>query len=65
MRKHNKPKPGKKKPLIDAEIERLKAILIQVIKRLAKYEPEALDLLDQVTPSDPDDAIDDLTGEEE
>jgi hypothetical protein len=32
---------------------------------LAKYEPEALDLLDQVTPSDPDDAIDDLTGEEE
>src|SRR5262249_3743948 len=58
----NKPKPGKKKPVIDAEIERLKALLIKVIKRLAKYEPEAVELLDQVTAQDPNDSLDDFTG---
>jgi hypothetical protein len=63
---HNKPKKtGKKKPLIDAEIERLKALLIKVIQRLAKYEPEAMQLLDQITPQDPDDSLDDLTGDRE
>ena len=43
-----------------AEIERLKALLIQVIKRLIKYEPDAAELLDQLNPSDPDDGIGDL-----
>jgi hypothetical protein len=61
----NKPKPGKKKPLIDAEIERLRALLILVIKRLIKHEPDAAELLDQVTPHDPDDALDDLNGDDE
>jgi hypothetical protein len=61
-RGHNKPKAakGKKKPAGWAEIERLKALLIQVIKRLIKYEPDAAELLDQVTPSDPDDGLGDL-----
>jgi hypothetical protein len=30
---------------------------IQVIKRLAKHEPDALDLLDQIHPADPSDEI--------
>jgi hypothetical protein len=56
----NKP-PGKKKPAFSAEVERLKALLIKVIKRLAKYEPEAVELLDQVQPADePNDEIGDL-----
>jgi hypothetical protein len=58
----NKPKQGKKKPLIDFEIERLRALLILVIKRLIRHEPDAAELLDQVTPQDPDDALDDLYG---
>jgi hypothetical protein len=58
-RGHNKPPKIKKpKPVVSAEIERLKAMLLQVIKRLAKYEPEAIDLLDQVQPpSDPSDSL--------
>ena len=37
----------------------LKALLLQIIKRLAKYEPEALELLDQVNPpGDPNDSLD-------
>jgi len=60
-RGHNKPKQkNQKKPTGWAEIERLKALLIQVIKRLAKYEPDATELLDQVNPSDPDDGVGDL-----
>jgi hypothetical protein len=61
-RGHNKPKAakGKKKPVTSFEIERLKALLLQVIKRLIKYEPDAAELLDQVTPADPDDGIGDL-----
>jgi hypothetical protein len=54
----NQPKRARKKPQpkpqVTAETERLKTLLIQVIKRLAKHEPEALDLLDQVMPSEPD-----------
>ncbi len=61
MKKHNQPKKAaKKKPAVSAETERLKALLIQIIQRLAKYEPDALKLLDQVYPADPDDAIDDV-----
>jgi hypothetical protein len=45
---------------VSAETERLKALLVQVIKRLAKYEPAALDLLDQLHLSDPDDGVGDL-----
>jgi hypothetical protein len=58
----NRPKKkGEKKPLTSAEIERLKALLIQVIKRLIKYEPEARDLLDQVNPpGEPNDSLDDI-----
>jgi hypothetical protein len=48
------------KKTVDPEIERLRALLIQVIKRPAKYEPEALELLDQLHPDDPDDGLGDL-----
>jgi hypothetical protein len=50
------------KPLISAETERLKALLIQVIKRLAKHEPDALELLDQIMPKEPelDDSVEDI-----
>jgi hypothetical protein len=64
MRRHNQKAKGKK-PAVTAETERLKSLLIQVIKRLTKYEPEAMQLLDQVIPSDPDDDVGDLAGEEE
>jgi len=60
---HNKPEPKAKqpKPIVSAEIERLRALLIQVIKRLIKHEPEAAQLLDQVTPPDlPDDGVDNI-----
>jgi hypothetical protein len=61
MRGHNKPpKKGPKKPAVSVETERLKALLIVVIKRLAKYEPDALDLLDQIHATDPDDRVDDV-----
>jgi hypothetical protein len=59
MRGHNKP-PGKKKPAVTAETERLKELLIIVIKRLIKYDPSASDLLDQVYRTAPDDQVDDL-----
>jgi hypothetical protein len=61
MRGHNKPK-GEKKPPVTYETERLKALLIQVIKRLAKHEPDAMDLLDQIHAADPEDRADDLYG---
>jgi hypothetical protein len=38
----------------------LRALVILVIKRLIKHEPDAAELLDQVTPQNPDDALDDL-----
>jgi hypothetical protein len=60
LRRHNKPPKTIKKPAVSAETERLKALLVQVIKRLAKYEPAALDLLDQLHLSDPDDGVGDL-----
>jgi hypothetical protein len=52
----NKPKKAKgpKKPQVTAETERLKVLLIQVIKRLAKHEPDALELLDKIMPSEPE-----------
>ena len=60
----NKPKPTKKKPAVNAETERLRALLIKVIKLLAKYEPDtARELLDQVMPQvqpDFDDSLDDI-----
>jgi hypothetical protein len=59
MRGHNRPS-GKKKPAVTYETERLKALLIQVIKRLAKYEANAMDLLDQIHAADPEDHADDL-----
>jgi len=35
--------------------------MLKVIKRPAKYEPDALELLDQVAPAaDPDDGIEDI-----
>jgi hypothetical protein len=62
---HNKPPKIKKakKPVTNAEIERLKALLIEVIRRLAKYEPDALDLLKQVTPQDPNDSLEGILDE--
>lgn len=60
MRGHNKPPKGKKKPIVNAEVERLRAILIQVIRRLAKYEPKAIELLDEISVADPDDNVDDI-----
>jgi hypothetical protein len=59
LRGHNT-KTGKKKPAVTYETERLKALLVQVIKRLAKYEADALDMLDQIHSADPEDRIDDL-----
>jgi hypothetical protein len=41
---------NKKKPVVNAETERLWALLVKVIKRLAKHEPDAAALLDQVMP---------------
>jgi hypothetical protein len=66
---HNKPKKKQnpKKPLVSAETERLKKLLIQVIRRLMKYEPEAAELLDEVMPADNaplDDSLDDISIEE-
>lgn len=65
LRQHERPlqpqRLGQRKPLESAEAVRLRRLLIQVIKRLLKYEPEARDLLDQVEePSDPSDSVDDL-----
>jgi Prophage minor tail protein Z (GPZ) len=58
-------KASAKKPITSFEIERLKALLLQVIKRLAKYEPDAIDLLDQVTALDPNDELpDDLQADD-
>jgi hypothetical protein len=56
---HNKPK-NPRKPVTSAETERLKALLIRVIQRLIKYEPEAASLLDELNPPDPDDGVGDL-----
>lgn len=54
-------KKNPRKPLVSVETERLKRLLIQVIKRLMRYEPEAIELLDQIQPPDvPDDSTDDL-----
>jgi hypothetical protein len=48
----NKPKPkAKKKPAVNAETERGRALLIKVIKLLSKYELEtARRLVDEVMP---------------
>lgn len=63
----NKPKAkSAKKRVVSAEEERLRALLIKVIKQLAKFDPEALELLDQVTPpGDPDDDLDDVFPDQE
>jgi hypothetical protein len=61
MRGHNNPpRPAPRRPAVSVETERLKALLIQVIKRLARYEPAALDLLDQLHLSAAEDRVDDL-----
>jgi hypothetical protein len=57
---HNKPRRKRTKPASSPEVERLKVLLVQVIKRLLKYEPEAAELLDQISPADPNDKLDDL-----
>jgi hypothetical protein len=57
LRKHNKPPDKLKRSVVSAETERLKALLIKVIKRLVQYEPGAIDLLDQIHLSDPDDPL--------
>ena len=59
---HNQPKRKAKGPKKkgNPEAESLRAVLIKVIKRLAKYEPDALDLLDGLYATDPDDSLDDL-----
>lgn len=48
-------------PVHQAEIDRLRRLVVELIKRLAKYEPTATELLDQVQPpglaNDPLDAI--------
>jgi hypothetical protein len=36
------------------------ALLIAVIKRLTKYEPDAIDLLDEIHAVDPEDRVDDM-----
>jgi hypothetical protein len=58
MRGHNKPPKKAKRPPV--EVERLKALLVQVIRRLAKHEPEAVELLDQIAPDDPDDSVEEI-----
>ena len=64
MRSHNKPPPKpaakRKPPLVNFETERLKALLMILIKELLRLDPQnkvALDLLDQIHPSDPSDEI--------
>jgi hypothetical protein len=48
---HNKPPPRRvKRPPAKDEVERLRALLILVIKRLAQHEPDALELLDHINP---------------
>jgi hypothetical protein len=59
MRGHNRPPTNsRKKPAVTYETERLKALLLSTIKRLAKYEPEAVELLDQVQHGRLDDGVD-------
>jgi hypothetical protein len=65
MRGHNKPKRALKKTFLNPEIERLRALLIKVIKRLVKYEPDARELLDQINPADPDDSVADVAAEDD
>ena len=60
---HNRPpvkSKGKKLKGDTAEVTRLKALLIQVVRRLMKHEPEAAALLEQLYPEDPSDPVDDL-----
>jgi hypothetical protein len=64
MNRHNK-RPKAKKKKGNPEAESLREMLIQVIKRLAKYEPDALELLDRLYQTDPDDGLDGLDGDDE
>jgi hypothetical protein len=69
LKGHNKPKTtkamGEKKRAVSVREDQLVALLIQVIKRLAKYEPDALDLLDQITSTGEfNDSLDDIGGGE-
>jgi hypothetical protein len=60
---HNRPRRSAalRRPAVTAESERLKALLIKVIKRLIQYDPTAVELLDQVQPPALDvDRVDDL-----
>ena len=65
MRRHNQPLPlttVRRKPAVTVETERLKALVLMLIRRLARYEPDVLALLDTViSPADvPSDPLDDL-----
>jgi len=61
MKGHNKPRDKKKKPVIDAEIERLRSLLVKACNSLAKFDQDrAHKLLDQMMPDDPDDEIEEI-----
>jgi hypothetical protein len=59
----NKPprKPAKKKRVTTAEAGYLRGLALKLIKRLAKYEPDVIELLDQVQPpefgAEPNDSL--------
>lgn len=54
---------GKKKKTVPAEVVRLRALLIKVIRRLMVYEPEAVELLDQINlEGDPEDDVSEMFG---
>jgi hypothetical protein len=59
-RGHNRPPKRGKKPASSAEVERLKALLIKIICRLAKHEPDAVELIQQVHGEDPNDSLEDI-----
>jgi hypothetical protein len=56
----NKPKRERKKPAVSPEVARLRALLIQVIKELIEFKPEARKYLDLLDPADPQDDLDDI-----
>jgi hypothetical protein len=70
---HNEPKPNKpkKKKALSAEARALAALIMELIHRLAKYEPDALDMLPRVQQllgegvPDPDDSLEGAFGEAE
>jgi hypothetical protein len=63
---HNQPKRPRAPPRRkgNPEAESLRAVLVKVIRRLAKYEPDALELLDDLYAGDPDDGVGNLGGDD-